>query len=102
MRPWTPTSPKRSALVAERDDSAWLHIHDNGVGVDLTDAEGLFEPFARAVRISDERRALGLGSMGLGLTIVRMVAGRRRAKAAFVKPPRPWTTTFQLSWSTAR
>ena len=79
--------------------SAWVRIHDNGVGVDVAEAEALFEPFARAVRVSDERRALGLGGMGLGLTIVRMIAVRRRAKAAFVKPPRPWTTTFQLSWS---
>ena len=82
--------------------STWVCIHDNGVGVDVADSESLFEPFSRAVRVSDERRALGLGGMGLGLTIVRMIAGRRRAKAAFVKPPPPWTTTFQLSWSTAR
>ncbi len=80
--------------------STWVRIHDNGVGVDVTDSESLFEPFSRAVRISDERRALGLGGMGLGLTIVRMIANRRRAKAAFVKPQRPWTTTFQLSWRT--
>ena len=79
--------------------STWLRIHDNGVGVDVADSEALFEPFSRAVRISDERRALGLGGMGLGLTIVRMIAERRRTKAAFVKPPPPWTTTFQLSWS---
>ena len=79
--------------------SAWVRIHDNGVGVDVAEAEALFEPFARAVRVSDGRRALGLGGMGLGLTIVRMIAVRRRAEAAFVKPPRPWTTTFQLSWS---
>ena len=79
--------------------STWLRIHDNGVGVDVADSEALFEPFSRAVRVSDERRALGLGGMGLGLTIVRMIAQRRRAKAAFVKPQRPWTTTFQLSWS---
>ena len=79
--------------------STWVRIHDNGVGVDVADAESLFEPFCRAVRISDERRSLGLGGMGLGLTIVRMIANRRRAKATFVKPPRPWTTTFQLSWS---
>jgi len=80
--------------------STWVRIHDNGVGVDVTNSESLFEPFSRAVRVSDERRALGLGGMGLGLTIVRMIANRRRAKAAFVKPQRPWTTTFQLSWRT--
>ena len=94
--------PQARCVGGRTGRSAWLRVHDNGVGVDLTDAEGLFEPFARAVRVSDERRALGLGGMGLGLTIVRMIAGRRRAKAAFVKPPRPWTTTFQLSWRTER
>ena len=80
--------------------STWLRIHDNGVGVDVGDSESLFEPFCRAVRISDERRSLGLGGRGLGLTIVRMIAERRRAKASFVEPQVPWTTTFQLSWST--
>ena len=80
--------------------STWLRIHDNGVGVDVGGSESLFEPFCRAVRISDERRSLGLGGRGLGLTIVRMIAERRRAKASFVEPQVPWTTTFQLSWST--
>ena len=80
--------------------STWVRIHDNGVGVDLTDADGLFEPFSRSLVVSDERRALGLGGMGLGLTIVRMIAVRRRAKASFVAPPPPWATAFQLSWST--
>ena len=82
--------------------STWLRIHDNGVGVDVADSDSLFEPFSRAVRVSDERRALGLGGMGLGLTIVRMIAIRRRAKATFIKPSWPWTTTFQLSWRTAK
>lgn len=81
--------------------STWLRIHDNGVGVDLADADGLFEPFSRALVVSEERRALGLGGMGLGLTIVRMIAARRRAKASFVAPPPPWATTFELSWRTA-
>lgn len=91
--------PQAQCVGGRTGRSAWLRIHDNGVGVDLADAEGLFEPFSRAIRISDARRALGLGGMGLGLTIVRMIADRRRAKATFVKPPAPWTTTFQLSWS---
>ena len=92
--------PQAQCVGGRTGRSAWLRIHDNGVGVNLADAERLFEPFSRAVRVSDARRALGLGGMGLGLTIVRMIADRRRAKATFVKPPVPWATTFQLSWST--
>ena len=93
-------APTAQCVGGRTGRSTWLRIHDNGVGVDLADAEGLFEPFSRTLNISDARRALGLGGMGLGLTIVRMIAQRRRAKASFVRPPAPWTTTFQLSWST--
>lgn len=93
--------PTAQCVGGRTGRSTWLRIHDNGVGVDLADAEGLFEPFSRALDVSDARRALGLGGMGLGLTIVRMIAARRRAKASFVKPPAPWATTFQLSWSAA-
>ena len=92
--------PAAHCIGGRTGRSIWLRIHDNGVGVDVEDSESLFEPFSRAVRISDERRSLGLGGMGLGLTIVRMIAERRRAKASFVKPQAPWMTTFQLSWST--
>ena len=92
--------PTAQCVGGRTGRSTWLRIHDNGVGVDLADADGLFEPFSRALDVSDARRALGLGGMGLGLTIVRMIAARRHAKASFVKPPAPWATTFQLSWST--
>ena len=78
---------------------SWIKIHDNGVGVDLSKADGLFEPFAREVDISEERRGLGLGGTGLGLTIVKMIAIQRKAKATFVKPTAPWKTTFELSWA---
>ncbi|MDQ3090930.1 MAG: ATP-binding protein [Actinomycetota bacterium] len=49
-------------------------IHDNGVGVDISDAEELFEPFVRRLKLPPERQRSGLGGTGLGLTIVRMLA----------------------------
>lgn len=81
--------------------SAWIRIDDNGAGVDLESAATFFEPFKRETRISEERRALGLGGMGLGLTIVRMIADQRRSKVSFVEPPEGWSTSFQMSWSSA-
>ena len=94
-------APTAQCVGGKTGRTTWLRIHDNGVGVDLADADGLFEPFSRALVVSEERRALGLGGMGLGLTIVRMIAARRRAKASFVAPVPPWATTFELSWRTA-
>ena len=80
----------------------WIRVEDNGVGVDYADSAGLFEPFARQIKVSEGRRALGLGGMGLGLTIVRMIASQRRARVAFVKPSPGWATAFQLSWSSSK
>ena len=79
--------------------AVWIRIQDNGYGVDHEDSAELFEPFARYTEVSEERRALGLGGMGLGLTIVRMIADHRRARVRFVRPSPTWSTAFQLSWS---
>ena len=80
----------------------WVRVEDNGGGVDYADSAGLFEPFARQIKVSEERRALGLGGMGLGLTIVRMIASQRRCRVTFVKPSPGWATAFQLSWSSSK
>jgi len=81
---------------------AWVRISDNGVGIDLEQAPGFFEPFARSMHISEERERLGLGGLGLGLTIVRMIASQRRCRAEFVPPEPGFSTTFQLSWGRAQ
>ena len=81
---------------------AWLRVSDTGAGIDLETAEAMFEPFRRALDISQERRALGLGGYGLGLTIVRMIAESRGARAHFVEPEAPFATAFELYWSTSR
>ena len=80
----------------------WIRIEDNGSGIGCAHSDELFEPFARHATISEERQALGLGGMGLGLTIVRMIANQRRARVAFVKPSPLWATAFQISWSSSK
>ena len=82
--------------------AVWIRIEDNGYGINHEDADELFEPFTRFTEVSEERRALGLGGMGLGLTIVRMIAEQRRARARFVEPSPGWSTAFQLSWSSSQ
>lgn len=96
------TEQRRIRCVGGRTGrAAWVRIDDNGAGVDHEDSAHLFEPFKRELNLSEERKALGLGGMGLGLTIVRMIADQRRARVSFVEPPPGWSTSFQMSWSSA-
>lgn len=80
----------------------WLKIQDTGAGVDLGNATSLFDPFERRLEISPERRALGLGGLGLGLTIVRMIAERRKCSVGFVEPDPLFATAFEMTWSVPR
>jgi hypothetical protein len=73
-------------------------IEDTGAGVDLDEQLELFEPFVRKLEVSRERRALGIGGTGLGLTIVRMVAISLGCQVAFVEPSSGYSTAFRLSW----
>jgi len=73
-------------------------VQDTGCGVDLKDAEELFKPFVRKIKISPERQALGYGGMGLGLTIVRMIAQNVGCEVSFVEPEKGFSTAFSLRW----
>lgn len=75
-----------------------LLVQDTGVGVDLAQAERLFEPFERGRDISPTRRALGYGGSGLGLTIVRLLTGKIGCEARFVSPGEGFATAFSIRW----
>ena len=81
----------------------WLRVSDTGVGlgVPLEESEALFEPFERHLRISEENHSIAMGGQGLGLAIVRMIARRRSADAAFVRPKPGFATTIEVSWKGA-
>jgi len=83
---------------ADHDDRS-LVIEDTGCGVDLATAAELFEPFVRKLEISPERRQLGLGGTGLGLTIVRMLAGSLECRVGFVEPGAGFSTALAVTWS---
>ena len=80
--------------------TSYLQVSDTGVGVSLDTSTSLFEPFVRRLELSTERRSLGLGGMGLGLTIVRMICEMRHCKYAFIEPEPGFASTFRLTWST--
>ena len=79
----------------------YLYVSDNGVGIG-DDGDELFKPFKRRSSLSPERRELGMGGTGLGLTIVEMIADSRNCEVAFVDPGDEWSTSFELSWRVER
>ncbi len=77
-------------------------VQDTGLGVDLQDSDRLFEPFERRTQTSPERRGLGYGGTGLGLTIVRLLAERIGCKVGFVEPQEGFSTAFSITWRETR
>ena len=76
----------------------YLRLSDTGSGVNLANAPRLFDPFVRELKISTERQSLGLGGVGLGLTIVRMICDTRKCDYQFVQPEAGFSSTFQMTW----
>ena len=97
-------SEERLLQVSSRASgrSRQILVQDTGVGVALKDAERLFRPFERGREISPERRALGYGGTGLGLTIVRLLADRIGCRVSFVEPDDGFSTAFSISWRETR
>ncbi len=76
-----------------------LLVQDTGIGVNLKSADELFTPFVRKLKLSRDREEMGYGGMGLGLTIVRMLAVNLGCKVAFIEPEPGFKTAFRLSWT---
>ncbi|EOZ5126722.1 TPA: ATP-binding protein [Pseudomonas aeruginosa] len=80
------------------DSGGALYISDTGVGVQLDGSDELFKPFIRRLEIPEERKSLGLGGMGMGLTIVKMVADSLHCRVSFVRPDFGYNTSFKIEW----
>ncbi len=94
--------PKIEISSTVHNRYGFLYVSDNGVGIG-EDAEEFFKPFARKSNISPERRELGMGGTGLGLTIVEMIAENRNCDVEFVDPDDPdWSTSIELRWRVER
>jgi signal transduction histidine kinase len=65
------------ATVAATPDRLWLHVDDDGEGIEATQREEMFRRFARL----DEARTADRGGAGLGLAIVASVAAAHQGGA---------------------
>lgn len=79
--------------------TAFIRIQDNGIGVDLDEAQNLFEPYVRGIEFDRRRAEVGLGGSGLGLAIVRMIATELNVNVSFDKPDDSHETSIVLRWS---
>lgn len=93
-------SEERVVMVRSEDKGTLrrILIEDTGSGVDLDDSKVLFEPFKRRAKISRERRELGFGGSGLGLTIMRIIAASRGVRVRFEPPSLGFATSLVMEW----
>jgi signal transduction histidine kinase len=91
---------KREIYISSQiqGDRRTLLVQDTGSGVNLSTSEELFKPFVRKQKISPERKGLGVGGTGLGLTIVRMIADSMGCNVSFTTPEEGYKTAFQIQW----
>ncbi len=90
--------PRFVVVGGGNDDVGWLEFRDNGSGVDLSRADQLWEPFERQLFLPREREEAGLGGMGLGLTIIRMIADEVGLRIRLVPPPQGFATALRMDW----
>ena len=93
-------SDERVIMVRSEDKGKRrrILIEDTGSGIDFEDSETLFEPFKRRATISRERRELGFGGSGLGLTIMRIIAESRGVRVGFESPSAGFATRLVMDW----
>ena len=70
--------PRIEVDVAKSGDSATLQVRDNGTGIAEEDWESIFDPYRRA----HDRKGQP-ASVGLGLTVSRMLAQRMRGDLSY-------------------
>lgn len=73
---YTPRNGEICVTVNKQLGRVWLIVEDNGPGISAADRERVFDRFYRAVQ---DRRGESPSGCGLGLTIVRHIAGLHNA-----------------------
>lgn len=94
-------SKKKSIEIIDRgsDKEHEILIMDTGSEVDIKSSDELFLPFKRKIKLSPDKKKMGYGGSGMGLTIVKFISDRIGIKVGFVNPPDGFNTAFSIKWS---
>jgi two-component system, OmpR family, sensor kinase len=79
----TPQGVAIGVRLAGEGDGALITVHDDGPGIDPTDASKIFQPFFR----SDPSRSRASGGSGLGLAIVAAIVAAHHGTVRVVPGP---------------
>ena len=78
----------RVCAGCEEDDTVWMEVWDDGIGIPEKDKERIFDRFYRV----DKARSRESGGTGLGLSIAREIVQRHHGVIALVPHEGPGTT----------
>ncbi len=85
---YTPSGGEIRVTAGAEEETVWLEVWDNGIGIPEKDRERIFDRFYRV----DKARSRESGGTGLGLSIAREIVQRHQGTIAIVPHEGPGTT----------
>lgn len=85
---YTPDGGRIVMSAGATQNTVWLEVADNGIGIPPEDRERIFERFYRV----DKARSRESGGTGLGLSIAQEIIRQHQGSLALVDRPGPGTT----------
>jgi signal transduction histidine kinase len=90
---YTPEGGKVNVRTYQANKMVSVEIRDSGIGIDAADIDNIFDVFYRA----DPSRSLESGGVGLGLSMVKMIAEAHNGTVSVTSAPGQGSTfTFSL------
>ena len=84
---YTPDGGRIRMLAGKTDETVWVEVRDNGIGIPERDRERIFDRFYRV----DKARSRESGGTGLGLAIAREIVSRHDGSLTLVEREGPGT-----------
>ena len=85
---YTPDGGHIRVTAGSTEDSVWMDVCDDGIGIPTKDRDRIFERFYRV----DKARSRQSGGTGLGLSIAKEIVDRHQGSIGPVDRPGPGLT----------